>query len=100
VTVWRMFVDDKLGGIEASSSWGSCPTDRPGVVDRVFWGEILVDLLDSDAVPPEGGTNPSWRASWLPFVHFPLCAGGNPRTSLLVRATSSSLSLLKVLLGA
>jgi hypothetical protein len=70
-----MFVDVEFGGVEASASWGSYATDRPRVVDRVFLGEILVGLLDN-AVPPSGGTIPSWMASWLPFIHFPQCTGG------------------------
>jgi hypothetical protein len=44
-----MFVDVEFGGVEASTSWGSYATDRPRVVDRFFWGEILVGLPDTDA---------------------------------------------------
>jgi hypothetical protein len=94
-----MFVDVESGGVEASTSWGSYATDRSMVVDRVFSGEILIGLTNTDAVPPLGGTIPSWRVSWLPFVHFPLSVGGNSRTSL-VRAAASLLSFLKMLLGA
>jgi hypothetical protein len=94
-----MFMDVVFGGFEASTSWGSYATDRPRVVDRVFSGEILVGLPDTDEVPPSGGTIPSWMASWLPFIHFPLCVGRNPRTSL-VRETMLLLSFLKALLGA
>jgi hypothetical protein len=44
-------------------------------------GEIIVGSTDTDAVPPLGGTIPSWKALRLPYVHFPLYVGGNPRTS-------------------
>jgi hypothetical protein len=47
-----MFIDVEFGGVEASTSWGSYVMDRPRVVDRVFLGEILVGLLDTDAVTP------------------------------------------------
>jgi hypothetical protein len=50
----------------------------PSVV--VFLGEILVGSTDTNAVPPLGGTILSWRASWLRYVHYLLCIGGNPRT--------------------
>ena len=59
------------GGVEASSSQGSYATDCPMAVDMVFLGEILVGSSDTDAVPPVGGTSPSARASWLPFVRLP-----------------------------
>jgi hypothetical protein len=54
-----MFVDVEFGGVEASTSWDSYATDRPRVVDRVFLGEILVGLPDTEAVMPSGGTIPS-----------------------------------------
>jgi hypothetical protein len=54
-----MFMDVEFGGVEASTSWDSYATDRLRVVDRVFSGEILVGLPDTDAVPPSGGTIPS-----------------------------------------
>jgi hypothetical protein len=66
-------------------------------VDGFFSREILVSLLDTDAVPLAGGTAPSWRASWLPYVHFPRCAGGNPRTRWFRQQRFAP--FLKVLLG-
>jgi hypothetical protein len=62
-----------------------------------FLGEILVGLLDTNAVPLSGGTTPSLRASWLPYVHFPRCAGGNPRTRWFGQQRFAL--FLKVLLG-
>jgi hypothetical protein len=55
---WRKLVGGVCGGVEASSSRGSYAADRPGVVDWVFSGEILVGLLDTDVVPPAGGSFP------------------------------------------
>jgi hypothetical protein len=49
-------------------------------MDGVFSGEILVGSTDTDTVLPSGGTIPSRRVLWLPYVHFPLYARGNPRT--------------------
>jgi hypothetical protein len=56
-----MFIEGEFSSVEASTSWGSCATDRPGVVDRIFLGEIHVGSPDSDTVPPSSGTIPSWR---------------------------------------
>jgi hypothetical protein len=56
---WRMLAGGKFGGSEVKASWGSFPSDRLRVVDGVFSGEILVGLLDIDAVPLAGGTTPS-----------------------------------------
>jgi hypothetical protein len=47
-----------------------------GDVEYGFSGEILVGSSGTNAVAPTGGIIPSRRASWLPFVHFPMCAGG------------------------
>jgi hypothetical protein len=54
-----MLVGGEFGGVEASTSRGSFASDRPGVMDGVFSGEILVGPTDIDAVPPSGGTIPS-----------------------------------------
>jgi hypothetical protein len=54
-------VEGEFSSVEASTSWGSCATDRTGVVDRVFLGEVPVGLPDSDTVPPSSCTIPSWR---------------------------------------
>ena len=56
---WRVLAGGVSGGVEASSSQGSCATDRPRAVDRVFSGEILVGSPDTDAVPPLSGISPS-----------------------------------------
>jgi hypothetical protein len=54
-----MLVGDEFGGVEALTTRGSCASDRPGVVDGVLSGEILIRLTDTDTVPPSGGTIPS-----------------------------------------
>ena len=84
----RMLVGGSSGGGEASPHGGSCATDCARLW-RGFSGEIPVGSSDTDAVPPAG-----WHLSFLKGV----CAGGNPRTSALVRAVAW-LSFLKVLLG-
>jgi hypothetical protein len=54
-----MLAGGKFGGGEVEASWGSFPLDRLWVVDGFFSREILVSLLDTDAVPLAGGTAPS-----------------------------------------
>jgi hypothetical protein len=83
--LWYLTVVAHVGGRQVWWWWGFdlagflCIGSFEGC-GGVFSGEILVGLIDTDAVPPPGGTIPFWRASWLPYVHFPLCARGNPRT--------------------
>jgi hypothetical protein len=89
-----MLEGGKFGGVEALTPRVSYASDHPWVVDVNFLEKILVGLTDNDAVPPSGGTITSW---WLPFVHFPLCVRGKPRTNWSGQERLAPLS--KVLLG-
>jgi hypothetical protein len=50
-----MLAGGKFGGGEVSTSRGPYASDHLRVVDGFFLGEILVGMIDTDAVPPSGG---------------------------------------------
>ena len=54
------------------------------------WGGWEKSLpFRTDAGAPEGVAIPTCRASWIPSLHAPLSARGNPRISVLIRAAAA-----------